>query len=82
MIRAVTKSNDFRETPILFIDNQSTICLLEDHRYHFKVRHIDAKYNFVSKLYTERKTDPKSRYFMIFDSTFQKCLIQLSVELI
>ena len=32
--------------------------------------------------YTERKTDPKSRYFSMFESTFKKCLIQLSVELI
>ena len=32
--------------------------------------------------YTERKTDPKSRYFAMFQSTFEKCLIQLSVELI
>ena len=32
--------------------------------------------------YTERKTDPKSRYFPMFESTFEKCLIQLSVELI
>ena len=31
---------------------------------------------------TERKTDPKSRYFPILESTFEKCLIQLSVELI
>ena len=31
---------------------------------------------------TERKTDPKSRYFRMFESTFDKCLIQLSVELI
>ena len=29
--------------------------------------------------YTERKTDPKSRYFRMFESTFEKCLIQLSV---
>ena len=32
--------------------------------------------------YTERKTDPKSRYFPMFESTFEKCLIQLSAELI
>ena len=32
--------------------------------------------------YTERKTDPKFRYFPMFKSTFAKCLIQLSVELI
>ena len=32
--------------------------------------------------YTERKTYPKSRYFPMFESTFEKCLIQLSVELI
>ena len=32
--------------------------------------------------HTERKTDPKSRYFAMFESTFEKGLIQLSVELI
>ena len=31
-------------------------------------------------MYTERKTDPKSRYFPMFESTFEKCSIQLSVE--
>ena len=31
-------------------------------------------------IYTERKTDPKSRYFPMFESTFEKILIQLSVE--
>ena len=29
--------------------------------------------------YTERKTDPKSRYFAMFESTFAKCLIQLDI---
>ena len=32
--------------------------------------------------YTERKTDPKSRYFAMFNSTFAKCSIQLQIELI
>ena len=32
--------------------------------------------------YTERKPDLKSRYFSMFETTFEKCLIQLSVELI
>ena len=32
--------------------------------------------------YTKRKTDPKSRYFSMFESALEKCLIQLSVELI
>ena len=30
-------------------------------------------------IYTERKTDPKPRYFSVFESSFEKCLIQLSV---
>ena len=30
----------------------------------------------------KKKTEPKSRYFAMFESTFEKCLIQLSVELI
>ena len=30
-------------------------------------------------IYTERKTDLKSRYFAMFESTFAKCLIQLSI---
>ena len=31
---------------------------------------------------TLKKTDPKSRYIAMFEATFEKCLIQLSVELI
>ena len=45
---------------------------------HFRMQH----FLITPVAYTEKKTDPKSRYFRMFESTFEKCLIQFSVELI
>ena len=39
------------ETPILYIDKQSTIKLIKNPQFHCRTKHIDIKYNFVREKY-------------------------------
>ena len=61
---------------------------LEDYFNLFKKQHKmllalpETTDKQVYSAYTEKKTEPKSRHFAMFESTFEKCWIQLSVELI
>ena len=51
-------------------------------RINIAIQSDFSKINVKRRRYTERKTDPKSRYFPMFELTFEKCLIQLSLEMI
>ena len=35
------------EATMLFLDNQSTIALTEDHQYHMRTKHIDIQFHFI-----------------------------------
>lgn len=39
------------ETPILYVDNQSTIKIIKKTQFHCCTKHIDVKYNFVREKY-------------------------------
>ena len=54
--------NHALQTPILYIDNQSTICIMKDQRFNNKTKHIDIKYKFVREYY---KSDFYSVNYML-----------------
>lgn len=41
------------ETPIMYVDNQSTIKLIKNPEFHKRSKHIEVKYHFVRQLYEE-----------------------------
>ena len=42
------------ETPILYVDNQSTIKIIKNPQFHCRTKHIDIKYNFVREKYRDK----------------------------
>ena len=42
------------EKPILFVDNQSAIKLIQNPQYHCRTKHIDVKYKFVREKYQSK----------------------------
>ena len=54
---------------IVNCDNQVTIAYTKDPKYHYKTKHIDAKYNFVKSMVTSKEVNMKyiSTYKMVVD---------------
>ena len=44
-------TNSKVETPLLFIDNQSTIKVVKNPEYHGRMKHVDIRYHFVKEKY-------------------------------
>ena len=42
------------DTPILYIDNQSTIKIIKNAQFHCRTKHIDVKYKFIRERYHDK----------------------------